>query len=702
MNKDIAEIPDDFCYKTYLFLNKDIRIDLKDEKSAIHHYLNHGYKEARKYHFSHIPDDFNSNNYLKLNKDIKGGSFEAKYHYEFHGRHENRKYKVIVCPNYPMDINMKRFLKIYKTTYEEITTNPKMEFRFICFNGIFSIRNIVIPPSILVGSKHEAVLIEYRCFPHLEFIIRTAILKLGKKWSHTIICGNKNYDFMVMLCNKISDKIKIINTQFDNLSPSQYSTLLAGSKFWNLLTGEKILIYQEDSLIFKNNIDDFLHWDYIGAPWPENTNNNKNNVGNGGLSLRSRETMLKIINKININNTKLNKSTIDYMKNSNCTTIPEDVYFSKNMEEFNIGNLADHKSAFLFSTESLYNENSFGGHNFWISSDKWREMIYNNNIISFKPNYDLTFLEHRGGWKSVIEELIGTNFYSENSPYEFFDMLENQFLWNNDIICKKKWSGIIHCTHKTPDYLQIINIENLFLNQNFIESLNNCFLLFTFSSNVTSYLEKKLQYDYFFQIPIYTLKLPVVQNNIPLFQIEKFDANKNKKLIQLGQQLRKVSSIYLVNSNNYEKWWLTGSKNFEKMTEILFNELKYLCIGSESLDISVKMHYTATFQEYDELLSKNIIFIDFFDTAANNAIVECIIRGTPIIVNKIGGVAEYLGEDYPLYFEKLEEVPNLLNIEKIKEAHEYLVKMDKEELSIDFFTKKLNTLLYQNIHLAND
>ena len=245
MNKDIAKIPDDFCYKTYLFLNKDIRIDMNDENSAIQHYLNYGYKEARKYHFSHIPEDFNSLIYLKLNKDLKGGCFEAKYHYEFHGRYEERKYKEIVCPSYPKDNQMERFLKIYKTTYEEILINPKMEFRFICFNGIFSLRNIEIPFFINKGSKYEAVIIEFRCFPHLEFIIKTAILKLGNKWSHTVICGNINYDFMVMLCKKISNKIKIINIQFNNLTPSQYSSLLAETKFWDLLIGEKILIYQE-------------------------------------------------------------------------------------------------------------------------------------------------------------------------------------------------------------------------------------------------------------------------------------------------------------------------------------------------------------------------------------------------------------------------------------------------------------------------
>lgn len=36
----------------------------------------------------------------------------------------------------------------------------------------------------------------------------------------------------------------------------------------------------------------FLSWDYIGAPWPETLN--KDRVGNGGFSLRSRAFMLRV------------------------------------------------------------------------------------------------------------------------------------------------------------------------------------------------------------------------------------------------------------------------------------------------------------------------------------------------------------------------------------------------------------------------
>ena len=35
--------------------------------------------------------------------------------------------------------------------------------------------------------------------------------------------------------------------------------------------GEKILIYQDDTMLFHNSIEEFLKYDYIGAPWPENS-----------------------------------------------------------------------------------------------------------------------------------------------------------------------------------------------------------------------------------------------------------------------------------------------------------------------------------------------------------------------------------------------------------------------------------------------
>jgi hypothetical protein len=107
--------------------------------------------------------------------------------------------------------------------------------------------------------------------------------------------------------------------------------------------------------------------------------------------------------------------------------------------------------------------------------------------------------------------------------------------------------------------------------------------------------------------------------------------------------------------------------------------------------------YTNTFKEYDELLEKNIVFIELIDASANNTILECIVRNTPIIVNKIEPVVEYLGQDYPLYFENLKDVPLLLTDEKLLEAHTYLCNLNKSEYYINYFCKKVFNIFYNEI-----
>jgi len=198
-------------------------------------------------------------------------------------------------------------------------------------------------------------------------------------------------------------------------------------------------------------------------------------------------------------------------------------------------------------------------------------------------------------------------------------------------------------------------------------------------------------------ITVYFIKHPCDEENVLYFDINKYLLNRNKNLIQIGQQLRKLSSIYLINNISHQKLWLTGTKNYEKCKKLLMSEITYFNINKNKLDENVTMKYTNTFKEYDELLEKNIVFVDLIDASANNAILECIIRNTPIIVNKLEAVVEYLGDDYPLYFENLSDIPSLLEKDKIIEAHQYLCKLDKTELSIGYFCKKVFNICYNVI-----
>lgn len=274
----------------------------------------------------------------------------------------------------------KQFINVNNlTNYENTDIN---HFRQICFKLNYFMIHIPIPYSIKLNSYYEAVIVEFRILPHIEFIIRNAIHKLDRKWSFTVICGNLNYTLVSNICNNISKNIKIIKLDYDNMTQQEYSNFLMTKTFWDLLYGEKILIYQEDSLIFKNNISDFIKYDFIGAPFLKMNDDTPNHVGNGGLSLRTKTKMIEVINNCPIENFILGSSTAEYMKLRNLTVVPEDVYFSKNLQEFNIGDVADWDTAYNFSSESEFNNNSFGCHRLWICTDMWASHI--NKIFNYK------------------------------------------------------------------------------------------------------------------------------------------------------------------------------------------------------------------------------------------------------------------------------------------------------------------------------
>ena len=267
----------------------------------------------------------------------------------------------------------KSLLALYFNEYN-INYNDKNKFRYVCFKYNQFMKHIPLPV-IQLESIYEAVFIEFRILPNIEFIIRNAILKLGNSWSFTIVCGNKNVHFIQNIVNAISININVINLDYDNMTRNEYSNYLMTTRFWNLFKGDKILIYQEDSLIFKKNIMEFIHYDYIGAPFPKGSDDTPNGVGNGGLSLRSRSKMIEVITKCPIKNFKIGNSTKNYMDMVGMDTVPEDVYFSKNLQTYKIGNVADWDTAYQFSSESTFNPNSFGCHQLWVCTTQWQNHL---------------------------------------------------------------------------------------------------------------------------------------------------------------------------------------------------------------------------------------------------------------------------------------------------------------------------------------
>ena len=366
---------------------------------------------------------------------------------------------------------LKEFCSKYKVKKTVLKENI-YHFRYTCFKMNHFMKNIVLP-KIKKESLYESVMVEFREFPHIEFIIRNTILNLGTKWAHTIICGNQNYKMVEKICKSISPQIKIIKLDLDNMTQSDYSLFLMNTKFWNLLKGDKIFIYQEDSLVSKNNIDEFLEYDFIGAPFHKNADDTPNSVGNGGLSLRTKTIMLDIISKFPFDNVELNSSTLSYMKNVGLEHVPEDVYFSKCMQENCIGYVADWNIASNFSSESVYNPNSMAGHKFWVSNPNWK--------LYLKKVFGLTNYEEKSNLNKYLKYLKKPESFNRNKEIPnafdidfYFFCKANNFDYNqtnNSCNCFKNigMNGFIYHPKQIRNIFSKVTLYN-FMNNIYISS----------------------------------------------------------------------------------------------------------------------------------------------------------------------------------------------------------------------------------------
>jgi len=303
-------------------------------------------------------------------------------------------------------------------------------------------------------------------------------------------------------------------------------------------------------------------------------------------------------------------------------------------------------------------------------------MAFEKKIFLKSP---ISWEQHRHGWKEVID-CIKTNFECSDGIW-FYSHIETETL--SKIVIKKPWIAFMHNTPQHPPHLhklygETIYIDNFLTSKTWIDSSKYCQGIFVLSEYCRKYFEDKVK------VPVNSLYHPTTTPDLK-FDLLKFSSNKNKKIILIGHWLRNFESFDYLNSTIYPKFWLKCGPFPHEYT---------------NNDTVTKLERVNN-QEYDMLLSENLVFLDFYDTSANNALLECISRNTPVLIRKLSAVVEYLGEEYPFYFENLSEAEHKLkNIENIIKTHLYLKNMDKTKFTYEYFLNSFgNSNIYKNLKL---
>ncbi|KAI9188472.1 uncharacterized protein BJ171DRAFT_625252 [Polychytrium aggregatum] len=365
--------------------------------------------------------------------------------------------------------------------------------------------------------------------------------------------------------------------------------------------------------------------------------------------------------------------------------------------------------------------------------------VHPNGVPTFKRVVPLSPSPnpHRAGWKYAMESIECYN-DDVNGAVLFDDYIDRSFHWCYDLFestgtipYRRKWFGFIHHTLNTGTSPN--NVGALFEKPLFLQSLDTCMLLITMSSALKADVIKLLAEHNKSHVKVINMIHPTLMQGVPLFNLEHY--YQNEGVVNVGAWLRNPFSIYTLQLNpGVSKYALRGqsmddnfapedfvvsgmsisrgvytcysvsdgsivelnSSNRDVCFQNMCRNNKQTFIQSSLESLIAQVHSVQVIEHqndeaYDRLLTAKVVFLDLIDAAAVNTVVECIVRNTPIIVNRLPALEEYLGQDYPLFYYDLSEVNNLLT--RIPDAHQYLVSKSKAEFHVDTFRARFAEVL---------
>ena len=269
-------------------------------------------------------------------------------------------------------------------------------------------------------------------------------------------------------------------------------------------------------------------------------------------------------------------------------------------------------------------------------------------------------MHHQSGWSECTRALKDK--MQGNGILFMTNGVEKLILESFCNICYEDWIGFIHMTSNCvkSDYIQ----DKLKNNPFWKESVKKCKCLLTLSDDLRKELQSHVS------VPVKSVFHPT---NLFVRSFESI----GEKVLFIGSWLRDISFFERIAiPPNYKKVALGSNGVFSSSIESCF-------VSSE---------------EYDCLLSQNIVLLKLHSSSANNVVIECIARGTPIVINRLPALEEYLGKDYPLFYNKEKEVYEILdNADLLMCGSDYLKRLDKEKFSFDYFARDVNQKL-QNIN----
>lgn len=145
-------------------------------------------------------------------------------------------------------------------------------------------------------------------------VVELFVHRLGPDWRFQFMMfpGVEDFYLSTPLFQQLIDQGRLVYETIEKQTRRQYALKCVDPAYWQRVQGDRVLVFQEDSVPCSkasHSITDFFKYDYIGAPWPWYPF-----VGNGGLSLRNRTALIRLLNENKDEVTKQSSNPKWYME----------------------------------------------------------------------------------------------------------------------------------------------------------------------------------------------------------------------------------------------------------------------------------------------------------------------------------------------------------------------------------------------------
>lgn len=259
-------------------------------------------------------------------------------------------------------------------------------------------------------------------------------------------------------------------------------------------------------------------------------------------------------------------------------------------------------------------------------------------------------------------------------------VIEKTFATEEGQAPESSWVGFLHCARNVPAHFDARKSPRHYLaTERWKRSREHCLGLLVLAPSMVGWVRDLAQ------VPVTAVWHPAEFGEVD-FSMDRYLAG-GRQVVQVGWWLRRLASIHFLPISAERKRLLIphSGENRLRFERCLRRECEI--VGAPGMgDWTGRIEERLENSAYDEMLSRSVVFAEFYDVAACNAVLECMTRRTPVLVNRLPALEDYLGAAYPLFYRDLEEAGDFArDDERVAAAHEYLRGLDLARLRAERF-----------------